>query len=657
MTRRIVTVKDVNDLIVEAAQAVRRAGLRPLSPSDLVLAGSVLRDYVILRGGSIDLDEALYVLSNLFNIKINLLNKFFINNKENIENIRQEIANYLKALELRPGSKVSIRDLAKRSSRREKRQIKNIIAILEATGVLKKRHGERRVASPSEIEMIAEKLGSQGFKDLLEAARSTAPKNRDSILLRAESRIGIDAEALKRTDEKTLLRIGRSALKKNDRKLLDAVTEELKERIRSGGKVRNPGEIAKLLEAAGVRDSHIWEGLIESGLTDRKAGSGIVRSAALNSGPEKGAEIVGKYTKLLSPEDAVRLAASLPLEYLWKARAPRQLDARERALFEAAVNAAKALREARLYSETLDPAHADAAYYYSSKARRLLETAADSIGGSLDKRSIALASRHAQQVVSWVESLTSSINGFVLRRALSALDYEPAIVLARNLYSKSGSEEERRIIISTLASLLHKFAEKSGIVPLPVKRKTTARRGRMLVRETIYRSIRFSQPPTVYEEKLKSGRLALVLDTSSSMFSYAEWALLVAGAFHNNISRLIAFNHDTVIVERAPSKNSLAELLLSLEFEGRTNISSALRAASGGPRRIVLVSDLYQTVKDEPVPTVVRDLLGRGYKLTIVVPPSYNRELSLTLESLGAKIVRATSPREAARRIARFIVG
>ncbi|MEB3845332.1 MAG: hypothetical protein LRS48_06630, partial [Desulfurococcales archaeon] len=177
MTRRIVTVKDVNDLIVEAAQAVRRAGLRPISPSDLVLAGSVLRDYVILRGGSIDLDEALYVLSNLFNIKINLLNKFFINNKENIENIRQEIANYLKALELRPGSKVSIRDLTKRSSRREKRQIKNIIAILEATGVLKKRHGERRVASPSEIEMIAEKLGSQGFKDLLEAARSTAPKN------------------------------------------------------------------------------------------------------------------------------------------------------------------------------------------------------------------------------------------------------------------------------------------------------------------------------------------------------------------------------------------------------------------------------------------------------------------------------------------------
>ncbi|WP_062661589.1 VWA domain-containing protein [Aeropyrum camini] len=177
------------------------------------------------------------------------------------------------------------------------------------------------------------------------------------------------------------------------------------------------------------------------------------------------------------------------------------------------------------------------------------------------------------------------------------------------------------------------------------------------MRRSIYQSIRGGRPTIVYRERLRAGRLSLALDVSSSMIDYSSWAIAVASLFLSNISRLVFFSHTSTVLEGPLSRREVARSLLSVEFRGYTDISTALeKAAQPGVKKVVAVSDLQQTVDSQPIPHVVKNLHRSGYRVAFITPPSARPEDVEAVREAGARVVTAWTPRQAALGVLRHIL-
>nr|MEB3851551.1 hypothetical protein [Desulfurococcales archaeon] len=73
-------------------------------------------------------------------------------------------------------------------------------------------------------------------------------------------------------------------------------------------------------------------------------------------------------------------------------------------------------------------------------------------------------------------------------------------------------------------------------------------------------------------------------------------------------------------------------------------------------RRLVLVSDLHQTVAPGDPAEVAASLTRRGYRILAIAPPSHHAETRRRLEEAGAKVRVAYTPRDAAREVLRSIL-
>lgn len=525
--------------------------------------------------------------------------------------------------------------------------------VLRKVGAIRGPKGRERLLDQRGLESLAWRIARLGYESLEEAARSRLPGKWDDMLLHAEARLGVDPSTLRRASSGRLLDMARAASRKGDKRLLRLIAEELARRIEEGSRLGGEAEeAARLLETQGLLTPSIRKRLAYAsgdalkGLSPEEAAE-----VAESMGVERGGVFLQKTIKTMAPEEARRLLSLVDPRLLWSLKHPR-LEGAESRLVEAAISAAKALREAIRYAETGEPGRADMASYYAERARSLLEGAEGSLG-RITTSSVESMAREAEAIVGLVEGPGEAES---LQNIIARLDYSTSVVLLRSLYQRS-TPEARRLLVDAMERLLYRFASREGAQLLPRRVRFNRPPGRLDVRRTLYSMIRGSEDPLVYIRRARANRISLALDFSGSMLEYAAWTAGIASMFPRHLRRLVLFAHTVEVYDAPIPRRLYAEILVSRRFQGYTNISAALRAASlPGVPRIVVVTDLKQTVDDEPVDEAVARLTSSGKKILFLVPRGHDEAARRAVERAGARVVEARDPRAAAREVLRSLL-
>jgi len=235
------------------------------------------------------------------------------------------------------------------------------------------------------------------------------------------------------------------------------------------------------------------------------------------------------------------------------------------------------------------------------------------------------------------------------------MDLHQAFRLLSNLYA-SPDPEVRREAYRLAQRIWHARATLLKSTILRRWRKTGVR-GRVELRETVYRMVRMQQEPLVYRRRRRSPGVVLAVDRSSSMVPYATWAMLTASAFSRNVRRLVLFGEDVEVIEVSRGPRRLVDLLLSARFGGYTNISAAMLEATRDlpPATLVLISDLKQTVQAESPVRVAERLIRSRWRIVVVAPPSRDLVVEEALRERGVRVEVVRAPWETGRRLARHL--
>jgi len=568
------------------------------------------------------------------------------------ERIESEIGEMLRTLGVAPGWRVSRR----KASRRGREALAAYLQ-LRRVGVITGRPGSERVVDPQEIRRIALSLARRGVESLEEAYRSMRPmRGRDVRLMEAEAGIHPRIDSM---DEARLVELGWAAARKGNVSLVRAVASELRRRLEKGS-LGAVDEAFRLLRTAGYLDPRLASDMIASSpglveecgfLGSREYAAAISRAVRI-AGVEKGGEIVAKALKRADEETAEAIVSMVPAEALWAVKRHPFTGDKGR-LLDAAVKAARSLRSAIKYLEGGGEGWRDLALEEAEEARRAAETLSGVRLGRLDPSSVSTLSSTASSLArAGPEALGEALLGSIA----STLGLPETVRILRAAYRRAGSAESRRLLVLSMERLLARMASREGLRLLPRWRLGEIR-GRVEVRRSIYRMVRGSQDPLVFREKVRAARISLALDISGSMIDYSSWALLVASLFTRNIERLVLFSHTVRVLEGPFKARQLAEILISMEFKGFTNISAAVRAAAeGASRRVVVVTDLKQTVDGEPVHQAVASVRRSGKTVIFVTTPSAPWDEVERVESAGGRVVIAYTPRQAAQRILRVLL-
>ncbi len=232
-----------------------------------------------------------------------------------------------------------------------------------------------------------------------------------------------------------------------------------------------------------------------------------------------------------------------------------------------------------------------------------------------------------------------------LAKRIYQLNPSTSLEIVMLMYARSRDAFFKRRVLR-LATMLLQRKWRQGARPGRVfKYYTTSHRGRL----DLYRSLRnivgLRREVAVYARKTGVRRIVLVLDKSGSMKPYALNVLLAAASIAPFIEKLVIFDDKATVYDmrRSVSKRDFVkviDLLLSTEFYGYTDIVTAMeKAASSGSRKIVVVSDLRQTVvHEDTVYEAFSSLAKRGYRIYVLAPPSLDVHVAKTLEEAGIKV-------------------
>ncbi len=641
---------EISEVLAELAEALRGQGYR-VPTSSLVEAARLLDSYMALRGvESLDQAEAAWVVhAALSQGKLGLetvaeaLARVLAGRglKERAEALAKEIDEKLEALGARPGGSV-------RKPRRRGEQARYYIE-LRKIGAIKPGHRGLRAGSREELRRIAWNLARQGYESIGEAARDRIGYNMDHHLSSLEAGWRPSHRSLRKTSTRRLIDLGEAASRKRDRHTLRSVAEELRNRILEGERVE-PEDAYRILNDAGLATPDVMRRLMEQGLKHTATmDPGVVAETARSMEPEDAADLIASALKRMSADDAERLLSRVDPSLLWRVkRSP--FKGRQEAMLRALREASNSLRSAIAYASTGDRAWRDMAEYSGSRAMELAGSAGDaSVGG--------YGSETVRSLVSTAIAVVEAVDGGSgeLDRALARLGFLEAVRVLRGLYRNATSEEARMLVLSSMERLVVRVASREGPRLLP--KWVRSPRGRIEARETIYRMVRSSPDPFVFRSKLRSNLVSLALDVSGSMEPYSSWALAIAGLFARSIDRIVLFSRSATVYLGPHSYRSIAGILLEASFTGRTDIYTALgEAGRGRARRVVVISDLVQTVDSGDPGEQAEALVRSGRRLLFIAPPRHDRELAARLRSLGARVVVVYNPRQAARHVARVFL-
>ena len=659
---RRIRVPELIESLPILASRLREAGLR-VGTSQLVEAARILEAYSSLRGLEyLDVSEAVFVLSGALSVgraeESVIADELqgILSDKGSGERARRilaEIEERLGTLKIKPGQPVVKRAvIGKGRGRRER-----IAAYLDlkSVGVIRGKPGAERVASWEDIVVTAKRLARRGYDSLREAVADRASGwSEDDLLLRAEAG-GLD-EDLGSLDSRRLLKLGEAALRKGDKRTLAGVAEEVSRRILAGAKLDAEAARRILSKAGLLSPSHLRVLATQDVGSIRPSDVSPEEAAKLlmSLPEEKAAEALAKLLRRSRDSEwAEKLVSQVDPLILWSVgRHP--LRGEKAALLDAAVMASRSLREALLYAETGEPGRADMALYLAERSIEKVRGLEQVQLGRVTPSSIESMAKTAESIVEALNAVGEDPRG--LTKLLAGMPITRALIVLRGLYGKAQGEA-RRIIAQAAAVLLYRFASREGLRLLPRKLKTTTGPGRLDVKDTVLRLSRIHQDPLVYRRKLKSRRVSLALDVSGSMLEYSVWALAIAMLFSNSVEKLTLFSHEIRRVEGPLSKLELAEVLLGMRFQGYTDIYNALQeACDATTRRVVVISDLKQTVASGDPAEVVSEYRRRGYKMLFITPPDYDPIMRESLELAGARVAIAYKPQDAAREVLRYMM-
>lgn len=661
--------RKLSELLVRLAHTCRKLGLN-VGTSEIVEAERMLETYASLRGGKLRLAEMREVVRAVFAKRTHEERVFeeawskTTSGNEVFRELLEHVEEHLRTLRLGYGERIYSRralvegpDKATRERRRRAyHELKKMGIIVRRGGgeaVLPRRKAVRRIAE------ISKKAHSAG-----EALK------RHWLSTLEEGRVSIDPEMLRDADipDKTLGRLsadklaelGMKAWRVGNRRLAYRAAKRLASLVTSGSLPRDIETTLRLLQLTGT-------GSLETHLKLAGADPAVVSRMAKTLGPEVLAShlssldresikrILPKLARLLSPEETIRLAGSLPLDTL--AKLPRSALRDTGKANEAFIMAARHVSEAQdlvlRYLETMNEAYLNYALHEYSKASEILD--------SLDPRRLATPLRplysHVKKLAKTLGKPTLSPRDLLLRLSpmISRMDLHQAFRLLSNLYSSPDPDVKReayrlaRRIWRSRATML-----KSTVLR---KWRKTGTRGRVELRETVYRMVRMQQEPLVYKRRRRSPGVVLAVDRSGSMVPYATWAILTASAFSRNVRRLVLFGENVEVIEVSRGSRRLVDLLLSAKFEGYTNISAAMLEAARNltPATLVLISDLKQTVQAESPVKVAERLIKSRWRIVVVAPPSRDLVVEEALRERGVRVEVARRPWETGRRLAKYL--
>lgn len=651
---RRIEVSKLIEALPEVSDKLRASGFR-VGTSQVVEAARLLEAYAALkRATHLPLDEAAFVVASALSMPGNLDTimdaidsaTHSSSVKERFEAIERGIVERLEKAGLKPGQRVSRKKIAGKGKGRRER----IAAYLDLkkVGVISRIQGVERVAGRQEITRLAWRLASQGYESLEDAVRSASPlHSKDDLALQAYAGLAYSGD-LKRMPTGSLLKLARWASEHRRRRVLEEVAEELARRIRSGHSVGS--EALKYLNEAGILGP-----LEEAAVLARRPGdvdvslldpSDVARLAS-SLEEERAAQLVAKALReSRSEEYAWSILENVDVHILWEVgRNP--LKGVRRRLLDAAVEASKSLREAVTYLETGLEGHADMAEYLAESAlAKLSGIPRDAGGGKLTPTAVESTARAAKVIVVAARSGEADR----LAAILAGLDPEVSLRILRGMYRRGGMLRDRSIELAE--KLLEKLSSIAGSRLLPKYVQTSSMPGRLMVRESIYRILRRSPEPLVFRRKLKARQLSMALDVSGSMSRYSVWALAIALPFSRNIKDLILFSHKIEKLRSPLTPRDVAAALMSAEFAGFTDIYGALMAAAdAASKRLVVVTDLKQTVNRGDVSEAVRELRARGFRVVFIVPPVHDHVERESVEAAGARVRVAFKPEDAAREV------
>lgn len=658
------STEELASLVLGVGYRLRAIGKR-VSTAEMVKAVELAESYQALTG-SLTRSELAHILSASFTtIRVppgeleDLVSKEMAgrNIRERAERITREIREAMEAMGAKPGDRVSRKRIARARRGRDKRRALASYTKLRNIGAIRGKPGDERIIPLQQVERLAWEIARQGYENLDEASRALIREGWDDLLTSVEAGVRPFTKQLEGMSEHTLLSLAAAARKKHDKLTRELVAAEFARRINSGERVSRPDEVAELLEETGFFTPIVRRRLASySKLDPEKLSIEDVIDLANNMDLESGGRLLSRKINSLTPEEASRVLKRVDPRLFWAIGKSRVRGIGD-PLLEAAVEAAKGVREALKYAQTLDEGRADMAKHYMDRALSMLNNRGGVGGhGIVDAPTIQSMVDEASAVVRLVSSLNKEADPLLVQEALKGLDYTVRLRLLKDIYARS-SPAWKKIILYTAEQMLNRLSSREGLRLLRERYHAYTPPGRVDVRRSIYGTIRYSPRPIVYAKRRRATRLTLALDASGSMIEYSTWAVAVASLFPRHLQRLVVFSHDTRVYEGPFTRREFARALLEAEFKGYTNISLALRRSSvQGVKRIVVITDLKQTVLDEPVERVVRSLVRAGKRIAFIVPRSHDEHMRRLVEENGARVVSAPNPRSTAQHLLRILL-
>lgn len=658
---RLLEVGELIESLPEVVARLRSMGYT-IGTGQAVEAARIIESYASLRRTSrISEDEVIFILDSVLAsrgigksdiadaLRQSLSGKRV---RERAEKILSDIEERLGIIGAKPGLRVSKKSL--KGGKRERRQKLRAYLELKKVGVVRGREGVEKVVDKHTLRDIAWRLAREGYHNLEEAAKGIGSGGRDYMLMAAEARVEVDEDSLARMDGKRLLRLGEAAARKGNYRLLRMVGEEVSRRILAGRRL-DPETARFILEKTGLmtpdHDKMLYISSQGRGV-ERRAELDVdsIAGAAEGLWEDEAATLLARALKRLDEEKARELLSKVNPSLLWRVRRTN-LRGEEAELVKATSYAANALREAMLYVESGDPARADMARDYMERSYGMLDGLEGVEVGRLSKPVAEDLLETASSILS-IASLESPTPGEVAR-ILSLLGFERAVRVLRGIY-RSGDKRWRSIAEWALERLIYMASSREGLRPLPKWRLYDSGPGRIDVRRSIYGILRRSPKPLAYRRRLRSNLVSMALDVSGSMQSYSIWALGMASMFARSLDRVVLFSATPRSFQGPFGRRDIARILLSTPFQGYTDIYSGIVEASRTrARRVVVISDLAQTIDSgDPLEAALRSA-RLGKKLVFIVPLRHDEALRARLEEAGFSVVIVSSARQAARQVLR----
>ncbi len=663
-----ISSEELVNVILGVGLKLREAGKR-VSTAELVKAAELAESYRALTGSLTRSDLASILAASFTTIRVplDLLEDLIAKElagrgvRERAERITKEIRAAMEAMGAKPGDRVSRKKITRRKSGKERRLALASYTKLRNIGAIRGKPGNERILPLHELEKLAWSIARDGYESLDQASKAMMRKDWDDLLTAVEAGLRPDTRQLEKLSERTLLNLAAAARKKHDKLTRELVAEEFARRINAGERVNRPDEVAELLEEAGFFTPILRRKLASySKLDPEKLSADDIVELANTLDPETGGRLLSKKMNSLTGEEATRVLQSVNPRLFW-ALGKNSIRKLRDPLLEAAVEAAKGVREALKYAQTREEGRADMAKYYIDRAMAKLQSISEGSRGTrssniVDESSILSMIHEASAIVKLVSSLDEATDPHLIGDALRGLDYTAKLRLLKDIYGRS-SPEWQKIILYAAEQILNRLSTREGLRLLRERYHTHTPPGRIDVRRSIYGTIRHSPQPIVYMKRRRTARLTLALDVSGSMVEYSTWALAVASLFPRHLQRLVMFSHYTRVYEGPFTKREFVRALFEAEFKGYTNISKALREASiPGVKKIVVITDLRQTVIDEPVDTVVHALVRSGKRIVFIIPKSHDEYTRRLVEESGGKVILASTPRKAAQHLLRILL-